>query len=161
MATALWNKNADFDTMAREYFKTAFGDDAESVEAYMKALSAAFDPVYMRGEKPPVNPENAAKLATVPTLLDQYASLIESRMNDAGLHQSVRASWRYLRLHAEICRKYALTFQRKAEGRLEEDTALLEELKDFAWSKEAQLHHVFDAYEFWVSMNRYFPKGIL
>ena len=162
MATALWNKNADFDTMAKAYFTDAFGSDAETVETYMKSLSAAFDPVYMRGEKPMANPENAAKLASVPQLLDAYAPLIESRMNDTSLHPSVRASWRYLHLHSQICRTYALTFQRKAEGRMEEATALLEELKSFAWSLEPQLHHVFDAYEFWVSMNRYFiRKGLL
>lgn len=158
MATALWNENADFDTMAKAYFKEAFGSDAEAVEGYMQALSAAFDPVYMRGEKPPVNPENAAKLSSVPALLDQYAPLINSRMNDTSLHQSVRASWRYLCHHAEICRKYALTFQRKAEGRMEEAAELLEDLKDFAWSLEPELHHVFDSYEFWVSMNRYFNR---
>ena len=162
MATALWNKNADFDSMAKAYFKDAFGSDAETVESYMQALSATFDPVYMRGEKPMANPENAAKLASVPALLDRYAALIESRMNDASLPASMRASWRYLWYHAQLCRKYAFTFQRKAEGRMEEAAELLEELKDFAWSLEPELHHVFDAYEFWVSMNRYFiRKGLL
>ena len=162
MATALWDENADFDTMARDYFAAAFGKDAEVVEGYMKALSETFDPVYMRGEKPPVNPDNAAKLASVPALLDKYAELIESRMQDASLPESMRASWRYLWHHAELCRKYALTYQRKAEGRMEEAKVLLEELKDLAWSKEMEIHHVFDAYEFWVSMNRYFiKKGLL
>jgi len=158
MAAALWDKNADFDTVAKSYFRDAFGEDAQVVEAYMKALSAAFDPVYMRGEKPTANPENAAKLASVPTLLDQHAGLIESRMNDTGLPYSVRASWRYLYFHSQICRKYALTYQRAAEGRMEEAAALLEELKSFAWSLEPEVHHVFDAYEFWVSMNRYFAR---
>lgn len=162
MATALWNENADFDTMAREYFTAAFGSDAEAVEGYMKALSETFDPVYMRGEKPPANPENAAKLASVPALLDKYADLICSRMEDETLPESMRASWRYLWHHSELCRKYAHVFQRKAEGRMEEAAALLEELKDLAWSKEMDIHHVFDAYEFWVSMNRYFVrKGLL
>ena len=158
MATALWNENADFDTMAKAYFTDAFGSDAETVETYMKALSEAFDPVYIRGEKPMANPENAARLAAVPRLLDEYAPLIESRMNDASVHGSVRASWRYLWHHSRLCRKYALTFQRKAEGKIEEAESLKQELLDFSWQNEMDIHHVFDAYEFMVSINRYFSK---
>lgn len=158
MAAALWDENADFDQVAREYFTAAFGADGETVQNYLRDLSDAFDPVYMRGEKTMTNPDNAAKLASVPALLDRYAPLIDARRQDETLHESVRASWQYLHLHGVLCRKYALTFQRKAEGRMEEAMALLEELKDLSWSLEMETHHVFDAYEFWEALRRYFAR---
>ena len=40
------------------------GKDVAPIFAEMKALSETFDPVYLRGEKPAVNPDNAAKLAS-------------------------------------------------------------------------------------------------
>jgi hypothetical protein len=158
MATALWDEKADFDSTAKAYFKDAFGDDAESVENYLRTLSKLIDPVYIRGEKPAVNKENAAKLAQVPAYLDRHLSLIQERMHDYALPESMRASWKYLYHHSQLCRKYALTFQRKAEGKMEEAENLKEELLDFAWKYEMDTHHVFDAYEFMVSINRYFAK---
>ena len=160
MAAALWNEHGDFEEVARNYFRCAYGEDAEAVQAYLMALSDAFDPVYIRGEKAAVNPDNAGKLARVPNILSCYSDLIEARRKDPALPQSRRASWEYLWYHGQLCRKYALTFQRKAEGKLEEAARLKEELIDLGWKLEPQLHHVFDAYEFMVSMNRYFPKGI-
>ena len=158
MATALWDEKADFDTMAKAYFKDAFGGDAETVESYLKTLSDLVDPVYIRNEKHAVNEENAAKLAQVPAHLDRYLPLIQERMQDADLPEGMRASWSYLYHHSLLCRKYALTFQRKAEGKMEEAEKLKQELLDFAWEKEMDIHHVFDAYEFMVSINRYFSK---
>ena len=158
MATALWDEKADFDSTAKTYFKDAFGDDAESVESYLKVLSKLIDPVYIRGEKPAVNEENAAKLAQVPAHLDRHLALIQERMHDCALPESMRASWKYLYHHSQLCRKYALTFQRKAEGKMKEAERLKQELLDFAWESEMDTHHVFDAYEFMVSINRYFAK---
>ena len=158
MATALWDENANFDTMAKTYFNDAFGDDAETVESYLKTLSDLVDPIYIRNEKPAVNAENAAKLAQVPAHLERYLPLIQEKMQDAGLPESMRASWNYLYHHSQLCRKYALTFQCKAEGKMEEAEKMKQELLDFAWEKEMDVHHVFDAYEFMVSINRYFSK---
>lgn len=158
MATVLWDKNANFDTVSKAYFKDAFGNDAESVESYLKTLSELVDPVYIRNEKRAVNEENAAKLAQVPAHLDNFRKLICARMQDMTLPESMRASWCYLYHHSQLCRKYALTFQRKAEGNMEEAERLKQELLDFAWEKELDIHHVFDAYEFMVSINRYFSK---
>ena len=158
MATALWDEKADFESMAKAYFKDAFGNDAETVESYLRTLSQLIDPVYIRGEKPAVNEENATKLAQVPAHLDRYLELICDRIGDSTLPDSMRTSWKYLYHHSQLCRKYALTFQRKAEGKMEEAELLKQELLDFACEKEMDIHHVFDAYEFMVSINRYFSK---
>lgn len=148
MAAALWDENADFDSVAQEYFRAAFGADGETVRAYMQALSEAFDPVYIRGEKEVLNPEEATKLAGIPGILDAHKALIGQRAADASLPAGIRASWRYLQYHGELCTLVALAFQKKAEGRAEEAIAALEKILAYAQQNEMALHRVFDVYEF-------------
>lgn len=158
MAAALWDENADFDKVAREYFTTAYGHDGETVRTYMQTISRMVDPVYIRGEKGRVNPEAAASLAQVPCILDGFLPVIERAAVDDSLPLSVQASWRYLRYHSELCRLFVLTFQKKAEGCVGEALAAKERALDYAFRHEMELHHVLDVYEFQLSVNRYFEK---
>lgn len=160
MAAALWDENADFDTVAKEYFHAAYGSDGETVRAYMRSLSEAFDPVYIRGEKGAQNAEAAASLARVPGILADHAQLIALRISDPTLPGNMRVSWNYLRCHAELCALFALMFQRKAEGRLEEARAVMEDVLSYARRHEMELHHVLDVYEFQLSVKRYFLIGL-
>ena len=148
MAAALWDENADFDAMAKDYFQAAFGPEGENVRAYMQQLSNAFDPVYLRGEKAAVNPENAKKLAEVAGILDAHRELIAKNAENSALPVGIRASWRYLRYHGELCALVALAFQRKAEGRGKDALEALEKALTYAREHEALLHRVLDVYEF-------------
>ena len=160
MAEALWNEHADFQQVAVKYFHDAYGSDGETVRVYMKSLSEAFDPVYIRGEKAAVNPEAASNLRKVPGILEAHADLIAQRSADPTLPESMRASWRYLHYHAELCRLLALAFQRKAEGRFEDAKAVLTEALSYARRNEMALHHVFDVYEFQTSIQGKLNKGM-
>ena len=60
MARALWDKNADFDAVADEYFTAEYGPLAADVRAYLTALSDTFDPRVLRNETPRVDPAAAA-----------------------------------------------------------------------------------------------------
>ena len=148
MAAALWDENADFDAMAKAYFQAAFGPEGETVRAYMQQLSNAFDPVYLRGEKAAVNPENAKKLAEVAGILDAHRELIAKNAENSALPVGIRASWRYLWYHGELCALVALAFQRKAEGRGKDALEALEKALAYAREHEALLHRVLDVYEF-------------
>lgn len=148
MAAALWDENADFDAMAKDYFQAAFGPEGESVRAYMQQLSNAFDPVYLRGEKAAVNPENAKKLTEVAGILDAHRELIAKNAENSALPVGIRASWRYLRYHGELCALVALAFQRKAEGRGKDALEALEKALAYAREHEVLLHRVLDVYEF-------------
>ena len=160
MAAALWNENADFEEVAKDYFRAAYGEDGEVVSAYMQSLSEAFDPVYIRGEKPAVNPENARKLASVPGILDANSRLIEEKAQDMTLPAGIRASWKYLMYHAQLCRLTALAFQRKAEGLREEALESLEAVKHYAWSHEPELHRIFDVMLFHDTIDKSLRAGL-
>lgn len=158
MAAALWDENADFDTVAKEYFHSAYGDDSEAVRTYLQAITQAVDPVYIRGEKGAENPAAAESLARVPGILDAFIPKIVQASEDLSLPENIRVSWNYLRYHSELCRLFALTFQRKAEGKIEEAIEAKEMAKHYAWKHEPQLHHVLDSYEFQLSIDRYFAR---
>lgn len=160
MAAALWNENTDFDTVARDYFQAAFGSDGPAMQQYMQALSEAFDPVYLRGEKSAVNPEAAAGLSRVPEILNRMAPMIAARAADATLPDSIRSTWNYLRYHSEFCRLLAVAFLRKAEGQFDLADAALEEVLDYTCRHEGEIHHVFDVRLFRRSMERSFHKGM-
>lgn len=158
MAAALWDKDADFETVAKEYFRDTYGPGGETVRTYLQAITQAVDPVYVRGEKGAENPAAAESLARVPGILDAFMPKIVQASEDLSLPENIRASWNYLRYHSELCRLFALTFQRKAEGRIEEALEAKEMAKNYAWKHEPQLHHVLDSYEFQLSIDRYFAR---
>ena len=160
MATALWNENADFDAVAKDYFRAAFGPEGEIARAYMQQLSDAFDPVYLRGEKAAINPENARKLAEVGGILDAHRELIAKNAENSALPAGIRASWRYLRYHAELCALVALAFQRKAEGRGKEALGVLEKAFVYAREHETVLHRVLDVYEFQYTLRKALKKTL-
>ena len=160
MAAALWNENADFDTVAADYFRCAFGSDGSVMQQYMQDLSEAFDPVYLRGEKPAVNPDAAARLSRVPEILDRMSPLITARAADTSLPASIHATWNYLHYHSEICRLLAIAFWHKAEGRFDRATEALDEVLDYTCRHELDIHHVFDVQLFRRSMERSFHKGM-
>ena len=159
MAEALWNENADFDAVAQKYFRDAFGRDGEAVRSYMQQLTEAFDPVYIRGEKPWVNPENAAKLASVPGILEAHQALITKNAADQSLPRGVRASWRYLQYHSELCALTAHAFLLKAQGNFKEALVALEEVLRYAQRQEKRLHRVFDVLLFQETIARALKEG--
>lgn len=158
MAAALWDENADFETVAKEYFCDAYGPDGEAVRNYLQAITQAVDPVYIRGEKGAQNPVAAENLARVPAILDEFLPKILQNMENTALPENVCSSWHYLYYHSELCRLFALAFQRKAEGKMEEAIEVKEMAKNYAWKHEPDLHHVLDVYEFQLSIDRYFNK---
>ena len=72
MARALWNKNADFDKTADEYFIAEYGSLAVDVRSYLEGLTRLFDPPYMRGERPRVSEEAAARFEQIPAYIDNF-----------------------------------------------------------------------------------------
>jgi tetratricopeptide (TPR) repeat protein len=160
MAEALWDEQADFEEVAQKYFRDAFGQDGEAVRSYMRQLTEAFDPVYIRGEKPWVNPENAAKLASVPEILEAHRPLIAKNAADQSLPKGVRASWGYLQYHSELCALTAEAFLKKAQGNFKEALEALEEVLRYARSHEKRLHRIFDVLLFQDTVTRALKEGM-
>ena len=146
MANTLWDAGADFDKIADDYFVSAFGADGSRCREYLEQLSNIFDPVYVRGEKEWVDTEQAMRLAEAPNAIQGFMPTIEANL-EAG-DPCHRASWFYLKHHAEIALGLAKAFHAKALGQDEEAKSLWESTKQFAWDKEPAIHPVFDPWLF-------------
>lgn len=111
MARALWDKTADFDAVADEYFTAEYGDAAADVRAFLEELSRLFDPPYLRGERPRLSEEHAARFDRIPAVVAEFrAAHPEVRVS------SEREPLRALAVHSDICTLLALLLSRRARG---------------------------------------------
>ena len=148
MAAALWDEHADFDSVADDYFDAAYGEDAPVAQEYLQKLSEAFDPPYLRGEKPWVDDAQALKFAGIQGILNEYAEIITENADDETLPENIRASWVYLEYHAELCALLARALYLKASGQREKALTVLEDVRAWARQNERDLAAVFDVFEF-------------
>ena len=144
MATALWNKNADFDSMADKYFLSAFGADGHKVQAYLAEISKLNDLPYMRGEKKFVSPENAENFSKIVTLVDAFLPEINAHLDDSSLCHAQKLSWKYLIYHAEHCKIFATAMALNAGGEPEKAKEKMNEALERAYNIVKEIQNVFD-----------------
>ncbi len=146
MGRTLWDAKADFVAVADDYFRSAFGPDGPACRDYLERLSELFDPVYIRGEKEWMDAGQAQRFARAPDMIQGFMLTVAANLeSDASCH---RASWRYLKHHAELVQGLARAFHAKALGMDEAAQKAWEATKQFAWDKEPDLHPVLDTWLF-------------
>lgn len=101
MAEGLWNREIDFESSVAEYFLAAFGPDGLAVRDYLRELSDAFDPRYLRRESGPATQADLDRLSAIVPRIDSFLPTIRQHAECAVLSASVRQSWRYLLLHVD------------------------------------------------------------
>jgi len=146
MGRTLWNAALEFEDVARDYFQSAFGADADACRDYLTKLSELFDPPYLRGEKEGADAQAAEKLAEAPGVVESFRPIIERNM--AAPDPCHAKSWRYLAHHAALTTGLAGALAAKARGDADEARALWQDVRQMAWEREAELHPVFDAWLF-------------
>jgi hypothetical protein len=94
MAQNLWNKGKSFDDIKNEYFASAFGDNAKTVEEYLKKLSELTNLPFVIGE---------VKL-TAQEVKERYTILKETvekfREDYIEKYKETSADWQYLYAHS-------------------------------------------------------------
>ncbi len=94
MAQNLWNKGKSFDDIKNEYFASAFGDNAKTVEEYLKKLSELTNLPFVIGE---------VKL-TAQEVKESYTILKETvekfREYYIEKYKETSADWQYLYAHS-------------------------------------------------------------
>ncbi len=156
MGWTLWNRERDFDEMARDYFAAAFGPDGEACRAYLEQLGDLFDPAYLRGEKPDGDAEAAGRLKRVPALVDAFRPVIERNVESANPCRA--ASWAYLRHHADMAVALAGALEARAMGDTDEASKRWQAVQQMVWEREDALHAVLDVWLFTKVMNRLFEN---
>lgn len=147
MGEALWSGKADFDQRAEKYFSAAFGADGTKCLDFLDALSRAFDPEVLRGEKPVCTAENAERYAAIPASIDAFLPTIRTNLAVAKT-PAVRRSWECLEFHSEVCRKLAALLLAAARGELAAMDGRWAETRTFVCANELKFQREFDVFEF-------------
>ena len=147
MGEALWSGSADFDKRAGTYFAAAFGADGAQCLAFLDALSQAFDPEVLRGEKPVRTADNIARYTAIPASIDAFLPTVRANLAVAAA-PAVRRSWECLAFHAEVCRKLAGVLLAAARGELAVMDERWAEVRAFVCENELKFQREFDVFEF-------------
>jgi len=145
MARTLWDDSLALEEITRDYYASAFGEDADQAGSYLASLSRLFDPPYLRGERPDADAEAAERLDQVPALIDTFQPVIEANHNHPD--PAVRASWRYLAYHADYCRLLARSLASRARGNREAAEAQWGEFVAYVQQIEPAVQSVLDVFE--------------
>jgi len=157
MAAALWDKDLTFEEAARAHLTSVYGDDAEEMERYFSTLSELMDPPFQRGECEPVSERSAALLDKVPGTVMKALPLIRRRAGEA-LEPSVKKTWEYLEIHAQLFVMTAAAFAEKARGESDRALRLWEEAAEFLRRMEPEIHEALDVHCFLQVVGGIFEK---
>ncbi len=155
LGATLWAPTRDFREIAEDHFRAVYGEDWPACLAYCEALSQAFDPPYLRGEKPAHTQDSAVAYGGLPALIAAFRPTI--RRNLVAVDPSRARSWHYLDRHADLCLLLAEALRYRALGDDAAARGAWEATRQFAWEQEPDLHPVLDSYEFQHTLDRLFP----
>ncbi len=142
MGRTLWDDTLPFEALADEYMAAAFGRDGAACRDYLSRLSTAFDPPYLRRERPAESPEAVERYRGIPELVEGFRPVIE---RNTGYTEPCQAlSWRYLGYHAEYCILLAKVLEARASGDRAAMEAAWGECTRFLQANEDALQPVLD-----------------
>ena len=163
MGNTLLDTDTDFEKLTNNYFLGAFGDEGARVREYLEEMSTLLSPANFRvGGKGGIeeegvgftdttarpwknNPFVLERAKKLPALLDGFMPVIDNNVKTAE-EPARRESWRYLKIHSEICRYHGRILEAGASGDLDKAKEIFAELRDFLSDRELEYHRVFDLF---------------
>jgi len=143
MARKLWNKHEDFEKIAREYYREAFGQDWAKAKAYCEKISDAFSVIYSFDAG---NRDFDKEKKLLENVKSAVNSLMKGEVRCDGFDEQVH--WYALGIHAEIVEKLAETLDLLYNGKPESAETLLKEVFLMAQESEKTLGRTFDVKTF-------------
>ncbi len=145
VAQTLWDKSISLDEIAAYTYEASFGPDWAEVRAWLKKISAAFNPPWLRLELPfLINAEQAARLAKIAPLVDDFAATIEKNLA-ADLDVCHYQSWHLLALFSQYAVKVASFALGLAQGDYTAAEKGLARILDWVFLHEPELLYVLDS----------------
>lgn len=151
MGKTLWDDTIQFEEIAEDYFKHAFGEDGMLCKEYFSQLSLAFNPPYLRNETEQISREAAEEFSKIPDIIESFSKIIIKNLHHED--KNIAESWRFLEYHSKICSKLASILVCKAKGDNEKKLNLWSSLKEYVLKNEADFQKAFDVQMFISAMN--------
>ena len=147
MGLTLWNRDLDFNRIANDHYRSAFGPDWRKAKRYVQRLSDCFDPPFLRGERKESQlQQTVTRLEKVPGVIHRFVPVMEANVS---LPDRCRArSWSYLKHHASLCLALAPMLELSARGERDAARDAARHLIDTARRLESRIHPVFDVFVF-------------
>ncbi|MBQ3055037.1 MAG: DUF4838 domain-containing protein [Oscillospiraceae bacterium] len=128
MGEMLWNRDASFDLIAKDYFDALYGEAGSDVLAYLSELSKRFAPLDLQNEKDFAPDAEKAAVAE-----EIYHFISKQDFSD-----------RALAAHAEYCMRFAKFLANRYAGK----PADVETLKQYVWEIEDEFQGIYDAWSY-------------
>ena len=148
MATRLWNKDADFDTIRRDLYAKTFGEDMrDAMCEYFSTLSRAFDIGIIRNLKAFDMNEARANFERAVVAMNEMEPIIEKKIEETA-DKVQKESWKYLLHHKKMYETVGRAILLIIDGRRPEGDVLIEEAIRYAWEHEDDIQPVLDTMYF-------------
>lgn len=144
MAETLWNKDADFDSVALKTLEKEFGSEYKFVIDYLSFLSDNGCAKAIREEERISTSENIASLDKSIEKIDCSASFIENQISNSDDNQKTNA-WEKLKFFSQLYKEMLLTYKQIATGNTDVD---ISHIKKLALENEMRFRDEFDAMYF-------------
>lgn len=143
MAAAMWDRNADYDTKARQYYLHAFGPDGALVQDYLQTISDLFaiyeGPSHGNGAK--IRGDLVKDYDALKACLADFAPVIDAHMSEDAPWQE---DWQYLKVHAEYVKNLAHVLKLTQQQEYEDAKAAIAQMLDHINRNELSIQKVMD-----------------
>lgn len=142
----LFDKNADFNELAEEYFSAAYGEDWKSVYNFLKKVSEAFEFKYMIQNKWNLTEDEIEILCGKMKKIQLDAEEFEKKCSDnfTGVLRCISVSWQLINLHCTFVKKYAECVYFKAKKEDGEAYKKWFDMVKYMYKKEPEFQRYFD-----------------
>ena len=123
MAKTLWNKELSFNEIKDEYFSTAYGEYAKTVEDYLSELSRLTNPAFVIGEVKLTAGEVIKRYTEIKEKIARFSEEYIEKLKDTSDH------WAYLYAHSQLAPIFADIYIARYSGDEDEVKAKGELLK--------------------------------
>ena len=164
MGRTLWNDSIPFDTIAKEYFDAAFGEDGQKCMEFFRKLTKLYglapgdpDTEYQEFswtdssyEKKAMQKKNTQDFNELICLVQDFAEIVDKNlMNKDSFYY---ASWKYLSIYLNILNMLLLTWESKVLHDEKRTKACWRILDSYIRKHKNDIGHVFDigSYLSWI-----------
>lgn len=155
LGRTLWDSSLKLGEIAADHLQACYGEGAEAVGSYLKALSKLFDARVLRGEASEEERAGAVRQwARIPAQVEKLAPLVAARLAEET-DPCRKQSWEYLGLFGELATRLSRALVAQREQPAEQARTLAWELVTWVRRSERKLHPVLDVFEFLMTIGRY------
>lgn len=154
LGRTLWNRKLSLDAIAKDHLRASFGEGGEFVRKYLQRLSKLFHARVIRGEASPEEVQDAVRdWRKIPGIVDQAAPVVSEGL---GSPEPCHAhSWKLLGEFGAMAKLLSAALVAKHAGTETEAKAAALALVKWTQKAERRVHHVFDVFEFLLTMGGY------